>query len=106
MSYQKTGIRALEGVILGQPCTRVVTGGFRAADMDAIAGLAIDLGLTTVRQPCGLCPARDNISTGACAGAALAYGPCGYNESTQLMVWVADEYVPMLAMRLGEGGDN
>lgn len=103
MSYQKTGIRALKGVIRGQPCTRVVTDRFRTAEVEAIAGLAVDLGLTTVRQPCGLCPANGNLTE--CGEAAIAYGPCGLNESDQFMVWVSDEYVPMLAMKLRDTAD-
>lgn len=97
MSYKKTGVRALKGVIRGQPCTRVVADGIRTAEVDAIIGLAMDLGFVEWRAPCGLCPALSNETE--CREAALAYGPCGFNKSDKFMVWVADEYVPMLAMK-------
>jgi len=103
MSYQKTGTRALTGIIRGQPCTRVVADGIRTGEVDAIAGLAMDLGLTGVRAPCGLCPAFNNQTE--CGEASIAYGPCGLSEPYKYMVWVADEYVPLLAMKLRDTDD-
>lgn len=98
MSYQKTGVRAMKGVIRGQPCTRVGVSSIRSVSIDAIAELAMDLGLATrVRAPCGLCPAFNNLVE--CGEASIAYGPCGFNGARNFMVWVADEYVPLLAMR-------
>jgi len=76
------------------------------AYLDAVRGLSYDLGATPVSRRCGLCPMYQVVGTGhRCAhpiGVAwtalrsVARGGC------RQRVIVAEEYIPLVQMRLGE----